>query len=359
MPFDLPGDYVRDLAIWLVAGAVSLIALLKLRRARSGPRAVWIERATKAGLSLWIFLAALTVVELYFAIIYDQSDSFNMSKVSQHWYARHVRENREGFRDAHPLPRKPPAGQRRLCFIGDSFTFGHGIKDVADRFSDRVGKRLDEVQPDQFVTDNVASPGIHVQLVENTVRKLVEHGFKIDILVYVICLNDIEAYTPAIEGMQKRLDAASPKFYLWRQSYFLNMLYFRIQQSQLPDVRGYYSLLADSYSDSPWEGMQGRLDQLRDLCQAEQIDLRVAIFPFLNNLGSNYPFDVAHERISEYCRERSIPCLDLKPILLPHVGEGLTVNRFDAHPNERAHALAAEALERQLLGDLFAQSPAP
>jgi hypothetical protein len=52
-----------------------------------------------------------------------------------------------------------------------------------------------------------------------------------------------------------------------------------------------------------------------------------------------------------------VPCLDLKTALLPHVGEGLTVNRFDAHPNERAQALAAEALERELLGDLFDRKP--
>jgi hypothetical protein len=46
--------------------------------------------------------------------------------------------------------------------------------------------------------------------------------------------------------------------------------------------------------------------------------------------------------------------LDLWPVLKPHLGEGLTVNRFDAHPNERAHALAAEAIERELLRDLTA-----
>ena len=35
-----------------------------------------------------------------------------------------------------------------------------------------------------------------------------------------------------------------------------------------------------------------------------------------------------------------------------HSGENLVVSRFDAHPNERAHAIAAEALEKDLLSDL-------
>lgn len=358
MPFDLPAEYLLGLTVWLAAGAGSLVGLLKLRRRRTGPRGRLVERVTKAGLSLWIFLAALTLVELYFAVIYDQSDSFNMTKVSQHWYARHVRENPDGFRDPRNHPRKPGDGRRRLCFVGDSFTYGHGVKDVADRFSDRVGRRLDAAQPGQFDVANISSPGIHVQLVENLVRALVDRGFQVDILVYAICLNDIEAYEPQIVAMQDRLDEASPKFFLWRHSYFLNMLYFRILQAQLPEVRNYYALLADSYRDFPWEGMQSRLERLREFCKANDVDLRIAIFPFLNNLGPDYPFDEAHARIGEYCRDHGLPCLDLKPVLLPHAAEGLTVNRFDAHPNERAHALVAEAMEQQLLADLFARSPA-
>jgi hypothetical protein len=131
------------------------------------------------------------------------------------------------------------------------------------------------------------------------------------------------------------------------------MLYFRVQQARLPEVRSYYSQLADSYRGKPWQGMRSKLDELREYCAKKKIDLRIVIFPFLHNLGPEYPFDAAHEKIAEYCREAHLRCLDLKPVLLPHVAEGLTVNRFDAHPNERAHALAAEAIETDLLDDLF------
>ena len=103
--------------------------------------------------------------------------------------------------------------------------------------------------------------------------------------------------------------------------------------------------------------MRRKLDELREFCKERRIDLRVAIFPFLHNLGPDYPFDAAHERIADFCRQTGVPCLDLKPVLLPHIAEGLTVNRFDAHPNERAHALAAAAIEKDLLADLFAGQP--
>ncbi|HEY2251725.1 MAG TPA: SGNH/GDSL hydrolase family protein [Planctomycetaceae bacterium] len=353
MPFDLPEGYLLGLVGWLIALAASLVALLKWRRRLRLHAAGREPRRVLAGLSLWIFLASLTVVELYFAIVYDQTDAFNMSNVSQHWFARHVHANAEGFRDAAPFPRSVPAGKRRIAFVGDSFTFGHGIKNVADRFSDRVGARLEAVRPGKYIEANISSTGIHVQLITNLVEKIVGRGYQIDVLVYTICLNDIEAYEPAIDEMQQHLDLHAPKFFLFRDTYFLNMLYFRLQQARLPEVRSYYSQLADSYRGAPWQGMRSKLDELREYCAKKKIDLRIVIFPFLHNLGPEYPFDAAHEKIAEYCREAHLRCLDLKPVLLPHVAEGLTVNRFDAHPNERAHALAAQAIETDLLDDLF------
>ena len=72
----------------------------------------------------------------------------------------------------------------------------------------------------------------------------------------------------------------------------------------------------------------------------------------MHNLGSDYDFHHAHTKFVNYCREASIPLLDLEPILAPHADEGLTVSLFDAHPNERAHELAAEAIQKFLRVDL-------
>ena len=99
MPFDLPEGYLLGMTAWLAAGAASLVLLLKLRRRGSRSKGAIVSRVALAGLSLWMFLAALTLVELFFALVYDQSDSFNMSNVSKHWFARHVRTNGDGFRD--------------------------------------------------------------------------------------------------------------------------------------------------------------------------------------------------------------------------------------------------------------------
>jgi hypothetical protein len=111
--------------------------------------------------------------------------------------------------------------------------------------------------------------------------------------------------------------------------------------------------LKDSYSGAPWEGLKNKLDELHRDCESQHVDFRMVIFPFLHNLGPEYPFHEAHRKLKDYCTAANIPVLDLEPILAPHVAEGLTVNRFDAHPNERAHAIVAQALKDKLLADLF------
>jgi hypothetical protein len=99
--------------------------------------------------------------------------------------------------------------------------------------------------------------------------------------------------------------------------------------------------------------MRNKLDEIHKLCAENDIDFRVAIFPFLHNLGPDYPFAAAHEHVVDFCTKAGVKVLDLRAVLEPHVSEGLTVNRFDAHPNARAHALVAEAIQDELLGDLW------
>ncbi|MBS0266274.1 MAG: hypothetical protein JSS02_30370, partial [Planctomycetes bacterium] len=139
-----------------------------------------------------------------------------------------------------------------------------------------------------------------------------------------------------------------------RDTYFFNLLWFRMRLAMKPQVRNYYGDMAQAYQEGePLRRFLNKLDDLHRLCQSHGIDLRVAIFPFLHNLGPEYPFKAAHERLVQHCQAESIPILDLAPILEPHLAEGLVVNRFDAHPNERAHQLAAEAMEAGLLADLL------
>jgi hypothetical protein len=191
------------------------------------------------------------------------------------------------------------------------------------------------------------------QLVDGMLPEWLRDGYQIDVLVYTFVMNDIEFFDQRTAKFYEDQQQIQPSFFLFRDTYFYNLLYVRTRSRLQSGGTDYYGHLAQSYESEPWERMQAKFDQLVEICRGRNIDLRIVIFPFLHNLGPNYPFHAAHEKLRVYFESRDVPCLDLEPVLAPHVSEGLIVNAWDAHPNERAHALAADAIREQLLVDVF------
>lgn len=359
--FYLSNGYLSGMGAWLFALAVILVVCLKLRRRRRqlGKSA----GAIHALLSLWMFLAILTSLELFVALFYDQSDSFDMTNVSHRWFERHVHKNSIQFRDVPIADRTgklwpkefPPTdrmGRKRLVFLGDSFTFGQGV-DEPDRFTDRVAAALEQTRRWEFDVHNMGGCGYGTPEVLSVLKGLLEKDARVDIAVYSVCLNDIEYQSPKTQGVNERRHLSKPSFFLFRDTYFFNMLYFRSFQFTNPEIRDYFKFVEEYYDGEPWRKMQDQLEDLCTLCRQHDVDLRIAVFPFLHNLGPDYPFRDAHHKIVEFFRTRGIRVIDLEPIYLPHVAEGLTANRFDAHPSPRAHEIAADAIQTQLLDDLF------
>ncbi|MGH7130303.1 MAG: SGNH/GDSL hydrolase family protein, partial [Planctomycetaceae bacterium] len=327
---------------------MSFVVLLRLRR-RWKTR-TWRLRTVHLLLSLWMLLAVLTGFELYFALIYDETDSFNMTNVSKKWFDRHVAGHEQTlefgdgqgvrYRDDRPFPEEIEPDGHHVLFVGDSFAFGHGVPDVSDRFSNRVRAELERSHPGEFVVSNLANAGTDLHWVEALLMALFQNGHEIDTVVYAMCLNDIETFHPRHRTYYQGFGGPGPSLWLFRETYFFNLMYFRVMQFTRPEVRGYYDFVREYYEGEPWQRMRQTLDEVNRLCENHGAELRIVVFPFLHNLGPDYEFHTAHEQIVAYGREADVPVLDLEPVLSPHVEEGLTVNRFDAHPNERAHALA-------------------
>ena len=75
------------------------------------------------------------------------------------------------------------------------------------------------------------------------------------------------------------------------------------------------------------------------------------LFPFMQDLGPDYPFRSAHEKLKTWANEHDVPVLDMEPLLSAHRNEPIRVNAFDAHPNEYANQLFAEAMYQWLKDD--------
>ena len=352
----IPDGYLLAMAVWLVFLGLVPVVLIRLRRKWAAEKNR--RKLVYAGLSAWLCLGMLTLPELGFALLYDTTDSFDMTNVSRRWFKVHVdpdvrvlefaNETGIQYRSASDVVLNPSSSVRHVCFLGDSFTFGHGVADVADRFSDRVGLWINRKESGPSEVSNLAWPGTDLLWAEAILKNSFGLDAGIDDAVYVLCLNDIEAFHDPTMSKSSSLSRFEPPGFFFRETYFFNWLYFRTQSLFQPQTRSYYSFVKEYYEGDPWLRFRDTLARTSMLCREHSCRFRVAIFPFLHNLGPDYPFREIHHQIKADCEQLGIDCLDLDPALSAHFDERLTVNPFDAHPNERAHEIAAEALTRWL-----------
>jgi len=69
-------------------------------------------------------------------------------------------------------------------------------------------------------------------------------------------------------------------------------------------------------------------------------------------VGPNYEYQPVHDALDGLWPELEVPHLDLLPIYKDLSPRKITVNSYDAHPNEFAGQLAAEAIDKFLAGQL-------
>ncbi|MBX3462750.1 MAG: SGNH/GDSL hydrolase family protein [Planctomycetes bacterium] len=349
----LPAGYLVGMAVWLLAMLAMLVGLVRLRRA--GRRRRWLARLVPVGLSLWMLLACVTALELGFAAFFAESDALNVTNVARRWHAIHVAPQIDelGLRSRHDPASTLLPGRERIAFVGDSFTFGHGVPRMADRFSDRVEAALEAGQPGRFAVDNFGVPGHDVTAVAAQVEALFAHGYRPRLVVYVWQVNDLEQLDPRTWASVGGFTRARSEHWLVRDTWFVNWLYYRVLLGSRA-VSTYFDDLRAAYEGPAFARGAAILDGLQQTCSAHGAELRLVVFPFLHGLGPDYAFRAAHERLVAHARARGLRALDLAPVLAPHRDEGLVVNGRDSHPNERAHALAATAITAQLLDDLLA-----
>lgn len=346
--------------LFLFASAALVAGWLVWRFFRRRPDAVspaltwrrWM--AGNARIVLFMLALFLTGGEIYYRFFYDSTDAYMLSKISRRWLHRHYQINRSQFRDSIDYAWSIRPGLRRITFLGDSFSVGHGVPNVEDRFANRIRNR----QPDweiHVLAQNGLDTGDQLELVETGLPA----NYECDIMVLVYVLNDISDLE-----MGHGLLAAQRALRRWplppllRGSYFLDTWYYRIWIALDPDLANYFRFVEDWYQGPRWNLQEARLRRLQAAVARLGGRLLVVTFPLLQSPVGEYPFKDIHAQLDGFWKSLGVPHLDLAPILLPHDPRRLVVNRFDAHPNERAHALAAAAIE-EFIQIHLADQPVP
>ncbi|MCH2169487.1 hypothetical protein MK489_01775 [Myxococcota bacterium] len=325
-----------------VGFGVALVVFFRSREAGgSDRRGLLLGNALVLGLLLSLCLAG---GELYFRFVYDTTESFGFSKVGRRWYERYFHKNAAGYRDGIDYPMAVRPGTRRISFLGDSFTTGQGLPDIAERFVNRVRAARPEWEV-HAIADNGWNTGVEIEEIET----ITEQGYELDRVVLVYCLNDGADLVPDWQRTVRSLVVDRRESWWVANSYLINTLYYRLMASRDPRVAGYYTKMLDGYEAAVWQAQLRRLEGLARDVRKRGGELEVVTFPFLNLMGEDpYPFSEVHDQLDELWGRLNVRHLDLRDLYAGLDPDELVVNPFDAHPNAHAHELAAGAILRFL-----------
>lgn len=252
--------------------------------------------------------------------------------------------NSLGFRGKETTIEKP-ANTVRIVGIGDSFTFGSGVRN-SDTFLSVLESSLSDILDAKTEVLNLGVGGYNTV---NELSLLYHKGIKFDPDVVVLCffLNDTNAGGTAKAFSTHRKINELP---FWRRhSRLVDILSSRFerQQAAIKLVENYNK----SYQANArgWVRSKEALRKAQALSREQDFNLILMIFPVLWNLSDNYPFLNIHKTISGFASSINIPVLDLLPEFSGFNGPELWAHPNNQHPNATAHKIAGNALAKFLI----------
>lgn len=289
---------------------------------------------------IWI---TFTISEAYFRYIYDVSDGLGFLRVNQKWQQRHVVYNSYFFRDQ-DFKIEKTEGITRIGVLGDSITFGGGIENVQDRFSNILERKLKDAGYSIEVY-NLGKPGYDTEAEIQEYQKVKDLNF--DIIIWEYFLNDIQpkGKSTGTDILDKASQKGKVVTFLSNKSYFFDYFYWRLAsrwQRTLLDLR-----TADLARYQDKEILAYHQKQIFDFIENIKKDntkVVVIIFPLFAFLGPQYPAYDVHQLMDDYFRAQEVAVIDMLDYLKGKNGRDLWASEFDSHPNEAVHALAAEKL---------------
>ena len=236
----------------------------------------------------------------------------------------------------------------RIAVVGDSFSAGVGVQED-DRYAERLERQFNGRRGLPPVEVRIwAECGTSTYQQIGLVDKALK--WRPQIVVLGICLNDTEDKTKPIElhRWRQRLMPQIPVDKL-RYSRALGWIYTKLKwwECHKMERRYYRRLYNPSYSG--FMRFCEAVAIMNDKCAEANAKFVPMIFPLMSDTDSfrkgDYVFEYAHEAIHRRFEELHIPYLDLLEAFREAAPDRLvTLPKYDPHPNEIAHRMAADAL---------------
>lgn len=325
--------------------------------------AKFIKRKKKIFMNISVFLVVLIVsffiLEAILRVFYSEQiyDEFGFGPGEPYHYKR-INLNSLGFRDVEHSIEKDN-NIYRIIVIGDSFTFGWGIKNSDDIYSSVLQKKLDDKYgKGKFEVINLAKNGYSTADVVNVIR---DTGLKFnpDLIIYGYYPNDAEGPN-SLKGFEKLyfhhfLRPYEAGYFLYQNSfayYFLESRLKNVIQQLGFEGKTYQDYITHLYSDSNpfFKEHKAYLEDFINIGKKENISVIIMNFPVITDF-SNYPFSFINGYIENVTLSNDAIYIDLLDSFSQYNANNLKVSFLDAHINELGHNITADAILNQIQVD--------
>ncbi len=261
--------------------------------------------------------------------------------------------NNYGFRGPDIQVPKPD-GVFRVLMLGDSFTFGAGV-----RLEHTFVHRMSEIMKSEVSDDiEVVNCGVSSWSTGTEITYLEKMGMSLepDLVVVVFIPNDAD-YAAQFDLWNEFRASYEPPDWL-RRSYILTFIYAPISREIAG--RRYVKRLARASvgirsAQFKWRKTLRLLKKGKDIAKAGGAEYAIVMFPFMFKLDDSYPLHAIHDKVRKVSESNDIPYSDLFGAFKGNDYMDLWVHGSDQHPNEVGHEIAARAIadflvEEELVG---------
>ncbi|MBL7883362.1 MAG: SGNH/GDSL hydrolase family protein [Bacteroidia bacterium] len=252
--------------------------------------------------------------------------------------------NELGYRD-NELKGRINSNKKKLIFLGDSFTYGSGIENYQDRYSDIIKNRVG-------VSFEVFNLGKCQSDTRDELERLKAFQAKPDVLILQYFHNDIIPvgmrygyfdYRESKKNSQTKL--LNTLIIPFKSSFFLNFLFVNVGNKLVSSLYSswYKNDINESFKNKYCLEEHTRdIEDLIHYCQIKEIKLYVLFIPDLTDI--EYTQTIYSDKIVPVLKKENIAFVYIADCLKGYAADKLLVNAVDMHANEFVQKIIAEQL---------------
>ena len=332
-------------AALLVLSALSLLTILFFLFYRK-PLKLFIKKHNvkikNFSLLVGVLFAVFLIMEVALMIfLNEQTIAGGFGPGSLKFNKKYVHLNNDGIRDR-DFSLEKPSDTFRIAVLGDSFTFGNGIKNINKIYPKILEKKLNAGGNQKYEVLNFALPGKDTEdEIEILKNKALKYDPDIVILGYV--LNDFKLVDK--ETLKSSHLTIIPWLGFWLRNFFYTYVYFEIKTNRLLEnfkLKDTETEIVKNNLNSQknQEANRKLFNELGLLAKDKDIEVIVVIFPLISDFN-NYQFLDFSDFIKNTSLENNFKVIDILEVYKDYSPSELIINKYDAHPNEFGHELAA------------------